>query len=168
MLLSPETLRAMLPKFIQNNVWARINPEQCENCTAKPCICRPNDDYKQVDPLFVGQKGINKEAPTTLEDCNVLTSRTHSSYRLERTGKGSMSTQKPVLDIDFPCALIPSTTEGHFHLYLDKELSYTDYMKLLKVLSEVGIIEEGYYKASKARGYTAVRLPWIKKEKINE
>ena len=168
MLLSPETLRAMLPKFIQNNVWARINPEQCNNCEKKPCTCSHKEVYKQSDPLFVGQMGINMEAPTTLEDCDLLTSRTHNSYSLERTGKGSRRTQKPVLDIDFPCALIPSTTEGHFHLYLDKEPSYTDYMKLLKVLSEVGIIEEGYFKASKARGYTTVRLPWIKKEKINE
>lgn len=70
----------------------------------------------------------------------------------------------PVLDLDFPAALISSTNPGHFHLYLGKRLSYGDYVKLLTVLGEVGILEEGYVAASLRRGYTAVRLPWISKE----
>lgn len=72
---------------------------------------------------------------------------------------------KPVLDIDFDAKLIPSTTEGHFHLYLDKEIPWNKYVKLLSVLAEVGIIEEGFAKASINRGYSAVRLPWIEKVK---
>lgn len=70
----------------------------------------------------------------------------------------------PVLDLDFPTALIPSTTPGHFHLYLGRRLTWDNYVKLLTVLGEVGILEEGYVAASLRRGYTAVRLPWISKE----
>lgn len=72
---------------------------------------------------------------------------------------------KVILDIDFPAQLIPSTTPGHFHLYLDKELSWADYSDLLEVLGDLGIIETGYANASVNRGYSAVRLPWVKKPK---
>ena len=70
---------------------------------------------------------------------------------------------KPVIDFDLPIEVIPSSTEGHGHLYIDKRLSWSDYVKLLEVLVEVGLVEEGYLNASVARGYTAVRLPWIMK-----
>lgn len=70
---------------------------------------------------------------------------------------------KPVLDIDFPAALLPSSTVGHYHLYLDKEVIWDDYVDLLKALAKCGIIEQGYANASIDRGHTAVRLPWVKK-----
>ncbi|MBV9919827.1 MAG: hypothetical protein JOY78_03095 [Pseudonocardia sp.] len=68
-----------------------------------------------------------------------------------------------VLDIDLPAKLIPSSTPGHSHLYINHEMSWEDYTRLLNVLAEVGIVEPGYVRASLDRGYTAVRLPWIKK-----
>ena len=71
---------------------------------------------------------------------------------------------RPLLDIDFPATVIPSSTEGHCHLYIDKELEWKDYKKLLNVLADLGIIEHGYRGASLARGYSALRLPWIKKK----
>lgn len=70
---------------------------------------------------------------------------------------------RPFLDIDFPAELIPSTTPGHFHLYLDKELTWAKYKRLLNVLADVGILERGYVNASIDREYTSVRLPWVKK-----
>ncbi|WIC89071.1 hypothetical protein SEA_OTTAWA_25 [Arthrobacter phage Ottawa] len=71
---------------------------------------------------------------------------------------------KPVLDIDFPIQCVPSTTEGHFHLFMDKELTWTQYRRLLDALTDAGIIEQGYRNASIAREYTAVRVPWVRKE----
>ena len=71
---------------------------------------------------------------------------------------------KVILDIDMNAALIPSSTDGHFHLYIDKELTWSKYEKLLTVLAEVGIIEKGYAGVSKSRKHTAARLPWIKKD----
>lgn len=70
-----------------------------------------------------------------------------------------------VLDIDYPAALIPSETAGHFHLYLDVPggIAQNEYMGLLKKLSELGVIEKGYYAASWARGHSDVRLPWVSK-----
>lgn len=73
-------------------------------------------------------------------------------------------THKPVLDIDMPVKVIPSSTEGHFHLYIDKEMPWEDYVKLMNVMAEVGILEPGYVRASTTRKYSACRLPWVKKE----
>lgn len=68
-----------------------------------------------------------------------------------------------VIDLDLPAKLVESSTPGHHHLYIDKPMSKTDYFKLLTVMVEVGLIEPGYLGASEKRGYTAVRLPWVKK-----
>jgi hypothetical protein len=70
---------------------------------------------------------------------------------------------KVVLDIDLPAKLIPSSTEGHFHLYIDKEIPWDVYVRLLTALASAGIIEQGYLSASLERGLTAVRLPWVRK-----
>lgn len=70
----------------------------------------------------------------------------------------------PVIDLDFPAHLEPSSTEGHFHLYLDWAITWAQYLKLLTVMTELGLVEEGYLLASYKRGYTTVRLPHVKKE----
>ncbi len=70
----------------------------------------------------------------------------------------------PVLDLDFPAMLIPSTTPGHFHLYLDTYIPHDKYMDLLDALAEARIIESGYSAASQKNGFTAVRAPWVKKD----
>ena len=69
----------------------------------------------------------------------------------------------PVIDIDIDHQYYPSSTPGHGHLYIDKALTWKEYKRLLKALVRAGIVEEGYYKAALSRGYTSVRLPWIKK-----
>lgn len=82
---------------------------------------------------------------------------TYSNLIASETTNGK---HRPVLDIDFAARLLPSKTEGHFHLYLDGiELEWGDYEKLLNVLAEVGILEEGYVNASIERGMTRVRTP---------
>lgn len=70
---------------------------------------------------------------------------------------------KVVLDIDLPAELVPSSTEGHFHLYIDREVAWADYEELLWAMAKCGLIEDGYVSASVARGHTAARLPWVQK-----
>lgn len=72
-------------------------------------------------------------------------------------------THKVVLDIDLPAKLIPSSTADHFHLYIDHEIPWHKYERLLLALADAGIVEEGYVRASIARQFTAARLPWVKK-----
>lgn len=71
----------------------------------------------------------------------------------------------PVLDLDIPHELVPSSTPGHSHLYLDVELPWWKYKILLRVLSWCGILEKNYVRVSINRGHTDVRVPWLKKEK---
>lgn len=69
----------------------------------------------------------------------------------------------PVIDLDVPHKLVPSTTEGHSHLYIDVPMGWEQYSKLLRVLAECGIIEQGYCDASLARHASYVRKPGHKK-----
>jgi hypothetical protein len=71
-----------------------------------------------------------------------------------------------MVDIDKDVRLVPSTTSGHWHLYIDVAMPWWRYRKLLRALKNAGIIEPGYYRASIMRGHTALRLPWVKKEAL--
>jgi hypothetical protein len=71
---------------------------------------------------------------------------------------------RPVLDLDMPAKLIPSSTPGHFHLIIDHEMPWPAYRKLLEALAEAGVIEWGFAAASINRGYSSVRVPWVRKE----
>lgn len=70
---------------------------------------------------------------------------------------------RPVLDIDLPCRLVPSSTEGHFHLYIERALSTEAYMELVDALGKAGIISQFYAKAARIRGQTFCRPEWVKK-----
>lgn len=69
----------------------------------------------------------------------------------------------PVLDLDFPARLVPSTTEGHFHLYLDVAMTWRTYHDLLLALGRAGVLEPNYVAASLARRQTFVRKPGVVK-----
>lgn len=73
----------------------------------------------------------------------------------------------PAIDLDFPAYLVPSTTAGHFHLYIEKEMRWKDYKKLLDTLLEVGLINRGWYDISVKFEQTYLRLPHVKKEVVD-
>jgi hypothetical protein len=70
----------------------------------------------------------------------------------------------PVIDIDVPMYVVPSSKLGHGHLYIDKEITWAQYTRILKALTSAGIVEEGYLEASMERGFTAVRPIGITKQ----
>lgn len=111
---------------------------------------RNSKDQPSVE--LAGASDVDFEAA----EANVVTSRMPSRPLTEPM-------HMPVIDIDFPARLEPSSTEGHFHLYLDWALTWPQYLKLLVVMTEVGLVEEGYTLAASKRGYTTVRLPHVKK-----
>jgi hypothetical protein len=69
----------------------------------------------------------------------------------------------PVIDLDFPCQLVPSSTPGHFHLYIDKAISWDDYEQLLVGLRNSGLIEPGWYSQSIRDKKGLVRWPGVYK-----
>lgn len=69
----------------------------------------------------------------------------------------------PVIDIDFPIAAVPSSTPGHFHLYIEKPTTFEAFESLLYAMVEAGWVEEGYYRAFQRRNYTVVRKPGVLK-----
>ena len=72
----------------------------------------------------------------------------------------------PALDLDFQVSLVPSSTGGHYHLYLNKRMRWWRYRILLRVLRFVGIIEPGYYKASIRRRATYLWRPGLHKQNV--
>lgn len=71
-----------------------------------------------------------------------------------------------LLDIDIPAYLVPSSTPGHSHLYIDLAIGEEAYFDLLDALAKVGIITGAYAEASKRKGGTFLRLPWVKKSEV--
>jgi hypothetical protein len=87
-----------------------------------------------------------------------------SSFSIVNDGTHTLTPwHLPVLDLDYDAHLEPSTTPGHFHLYLDHHVEHDKYMKLLDALADCGLIEWGYADASKVRGATFVRVPGVVK-----
>lgn len=77
--------------------------------------------------------------------------------------RGSETRHILALDIDHPSMLVPSSTPGHFHLYIDKEMSWPQLELALDALAYAGIIEAGFKDASISRRQTNLRTPWEKK-----
>lgn len=102
-----------------------------------------------------------REVVADLTEANVVSS-------IARRPDSTPPRHFPVLDIDIPAFLVPSSTPGHSHLYIDHEVSDEVYWRLCDVLAEAGILQPGYVGASKSRGYTSVRLPWVKKSAPEE
>ena len=93
------------------------------------------------------------------QDVNLITSMMADHVHLPKEHRSDRY-HRPVLDIDFEARLLPSSTPGHSHLYLDGiTVPHDLYMYLLDVLAQCGIIQPKYAEYSRERGYTAVRKP---------
>lgn len=68
-----------------------------------------------------------------------------------------------MVDVDLPARLVETTTPGHHHLYIDLELSWWKYRRLLRALMRAGVVSKGYYKMSLQRKATHLRPPWATK-----
>lgn len=69
----------------------------------------------------------------------------------------------PVLDIDFPVSVVPSSTPGHFHLYIDAPMGWEVYRTLLEALRDAGILQWGFVENSIIQKQSSLRVPWVRK-----
>lgn len=68
------------------------------------------------------------------------------------------------IDVDMSAALVPSSTEGHYHLLIGHAMSWPTYEKVLVALNEAGIISDGYLGVAQRRKRTDLRTPWTHKK----
>lgn len=74
----------------------------------------------------------------------------------------------PALDIDLPCRLVESSTKGHYHLFIDKAITWVAYKEVLQALAKAGILEEGFVRSSIDQGGSFLRTKKVKPEqKVN-
>lgn len=111
-----------------------------------------------LDGSYDDQDNEELREVAAISEAGVVTSEV-----LDTGGNLVKGVHRPVLDIDMPVRLVPSSTEGHFHLHIDKPMMWDTYVDLLEALEEAGIVEKGYVTVSKRRGYTAVRLQGVTK-----
>lgn len=132
----PEVLRALLP--LQN-------PTRVGTITGGQVLRQS---------LFLGYADRHQvENIVPAERANIMTSEI----------EGATGYHRVVLDIDMHAELIPSSSPDHFHLVIDKVVKQDKYFALLNALADAGVVEEGYARASLARGYSAIRVPWVRK-----
>lgn len=101
----------------------------------------------------------DREVVADIDKANVISSINH------RASANGVPHHALVLDIDMPTWLMPSTTPGHYHLYIDVPggIPHEKWTALMVALRDAGVIEHGYMGASLDRGWSCVRLPWVAK-----
>lgn len=137
-----------------NDFWVTMEREEIVH-GFDGLVTRAHDLFKVLKWGSSSDEGAadTREQVASLDEADVMTS------HITGTRKHSV-----MLDLDVPAKLVPSSTPGHSHLYIDVEMNWPTYSALLSALIDAQVIEYGYGAVSKRRRYTSLRLPWIKKE----
>jgi hypothetical protein len=94
------------------------------------------------------------ETWTKSQDGPMVSSKTNS----QRSGfSGNPAIHYPMFDIDAPAALVPSSTEGHFHLYLSTPTTWRRYKKAMKAMAKAGMIDYEWWELAKRRKQAVLR-----------
>jgi hypothetical protein len=117
--------------------------------------------YRLPDDADDSSVMFESSGPEPEEDVN-------EAHVISSAIKGEPDMHTIMLDLDVPTKLVPSSTPGHSHLYIDVALSRDSYRELLKALRRAGVIQPGFENQLKRRGFTSLRLPWVKKENKEE
>lgn len=107
------------------------------------------------EPSYEDNPGVPPIEAQQLDDAQIV-------------GSKIAGTEKHIvaIDLDMNAVLVPSSTPGHHHLYIDHEMDWRTYEDLLVALSRAGVIEEGYLDVSLRRKETHLRTPWTKKTAV--
>ena len=113
-----------------------------------------NNEYNINETLEDGEKLYDYKVISleNINEANLISSRCI-------TGKHA-----PTIDINVPMYVVPSSKLGHGHLYIDKEITWAQYTRILKALASAGIVEEDYLDDSIEKGFTAVRPIGVTKQ----
>jgi hypothetical protein len=109
------------------------------------------DKARQVKPTLPRPIPYDAKDDTHMAQANLVSSELENLNHL------------PVIDCDFPIQAVPSSTAGHYHLYIDKELTWVQYKALLDGMLAAGLIQENWYKNAISHKRTYVRMPHVRK-----
>lgn len=128
----------------------------CKNGMHKPAL---DLDFAATRKDSCVQMWLNKKLKQ--DDTNNLAKILLTLDLIEHTGHVSWVDTLNCLFINFsvPADLIQSSTIGHFHLYLDKELTYAVYKTLIETFVDVGILQQGILRRFNTSGQTFLRPP---------
>jgi hypothetical protein len=126
-------------------------------------------DYIEADEFGTDAegkpKGDGREVVDDIEKAEALSSQVPASHLTLPDDPPEAREHVIAVDIDCPAWLIPSSTEGHHHLYArtTQPILWADYVKWLDASVVIGLLEPGYVSACKSRGMTSLRAPWVRK-----
>lgn len=70
----------------------------------------------------------------------------------------------PLFDFDFPVELVPSSTPGHFHLYVSKEIGWEHYRDILLAMRRARLLDAGWVDSALEERCATIRPPHVMKE----
>jgi hypothetical protein len=80
-----------------------------------------------------------------------------------------MIIKNPLLEISTYMKIVPSSSKGHFHLYLESAVcTWDQYLELLTVMKEAGWIDEGFVDRSKTYKRSFLLKPGITRDDIKD
>ncbi len=72
----------------------------------------------------------------------------------------------PFIDFAVPVKLVPSSSKNHFHVYLDVEMSWEEYQKLLEEMLDLGLLGADWVKMAIKQKMTTLIRPGLTKKKL--
>lgn len=76
--------------------------------------------------------------------------------------------EMPRLDFRVAVQIAPSSSGKHFHVYVDKTLSWTDYLKLLEACRDACLIGQDFFAMSKRNRMSILLRPGFTKQQLEE
>jgi hypothetical protein len=112
-------------------------------------FARTKENVKLPDST---NQGYAEVINTNIFDAQLITSKVNNDYNHHR----------PILDFDFPVSVVKSSS-GNSHVYIDKVLTEIQMDRLVDVLVEVGLLQEGVGNSWLRHKMLTLRPPWVKK-----
>jgi hypothetical protein len=128
-------------------------------------------NWSVVDPhLANGWRSVSRfdrDLHLPCFDVDLLPTKIVANLPNHITGKLEHTTAADKVREHFPDAeWVPSSTDGHFHVYSDTPLTWGEYESKLGQMTNYCIVEAGYYNSAMARLGTHVRKPGVLKEPL--
>lgn len=121
----------------------------------------PSENYDDMAPVT-----LDYQAVFVYENA-VAKMGTEYELGLCSAANGALGANKhvPMFDLDVPAYLIPSSTPGHSHLYIDAAITTEQYARILEALCSAGLVQVAWAeKVGRPHG-TLLRAPGQEKAK---